>query len=319
VGIAGDAIDVAWDQFVKEEVELARGRISATGALRLETALNALTSLCAPATVGGVDFAMLERFVPERSKTCKPATVASDLGYIRSALRRAKKRGYVRDVPDLPRVNVPEEPLRVLSPTEVSKLMNACLDKRQKAFVWLSLTLGTRLSETLHIRWDDVSFEDRIVRIVCQDGWQPKARRNRVCYLDNRGVELLRALWDVAPKVVANGTISPKAPWVFMSETSERWGQNVQRTWRGLVKRAGIAHAGIHALRRTFVSGLVAAGVQQSIVTAVAGHSSPNTTFRYYTHLPSEVCREAVSRLPWVTAEDPERCANSAHDAVQRA
>ena len=66
-------------------------------------------------------------------------------------------------------------------------------------------------------------------------------------------------------------------------------------------------------MRRTFVSALVAAGVQQSIVTTVAGHKSPNTTYRYCTSIPSETCREAVSRLPWVTSDDERRYANSAY------
>ena len=130
--------------------------------------------------------------------------------------------------------------------------------------------------------------------------WRTKNRRNRIAYLDPPGVELLELLLDRAPKMVTDGKISPKEPWVFPSEEGGRWGQNIQRTWRHLVKRAGIPHADIHSLRRTFISGLVAAGVQQSIMTSVAGHQSPATTYRYYTSIPSEACREAVTGLPWV-------------------
>lgn len=311
-GIAGDAIDVPWGEFVEQELELAAGRISPKGRLRLKCSLDALTDLCDPPSVGSVDYVMLEQFVTRRAERCKPATTVGDLSYIRSALRRAQKRGNMVHVPELPRVVVPEKPMRVLTPDEVERLTGACLDDRQRAFVWLSVTLGTRMGETLNLCWEGVSFADRLVRIQNREDWLTKSRRNRVAYLDDRGIELLQRLWDAAPKVLDDGKITPKAPWVFLTETGERWGQNIQRTWRALIRRAGIKHAGVHAMRRSFVSALVTAGVQQSIVTQVAGHQSPSTTHKYYAAIPVEACREAVSRLPWVTPSDTDDYANGA-------
>ena len=318
-GIAGDAIDMPWDQFTKEELELAKGRISPTAVKRLETAFNAIALHCAPPTVGAIDYKMLERFITLRGKDCEPATTKGDFSYLHAALVRARKRGYINQVPEFPRVIVPEKPMRVLVPGEIQKLLDACQDDRQRTFVWLSLTLGTRMSETLNLWWSHVTLADCVVRIECRDDWKPKNRRNRIAYLDPRGVELLQRLLHSAPKMVTDGQIAPKEPWIFLSEEGGRWGQNIQRTWRNLVKRAGIAHAGIHSLRRTFISGLVAAGVQQSIVTSVAGHQSPSTTYKYYTSIPSEACRKAVTRLPWVVSNGDGNSANPTQEEVKHA
>ena len=81
-GIAGDAIDMPWSQFTKEELELAKGRISPAGVKRLETAFNAVALHCAPPTVGAIDYKMLERFIALRGKDCEPATTKGDFSVL---------------------------------------------------------------------------------------------------------------------------------------------------------------------------------------------------------------------------------------------
>ena len=122
-GIAGDAIDMPWSKFTKEEVELAKGRISPAGVKRLETAFNAVTLHCNPPTVGAIDYRMLERFIGLRGKACEPATTKGDFSYLHAALVRARKRGYINQVPEFPRLIVPEKPMRVLLPREIQKLL----------------------------------------------------------------------------------------------------------------------------------------------------------------------------------------------------
>jgi integrase len=74
---------------------------------------------------------------------------------------------------------------------------------------------------------------------------------------------------------------------------------NVQRDFGQIVKRAGIPHCTPHDLRRTFVSQLAMAGVNQAIVQKLAGHASIQTTIKHYTGVMPEALRAAQGRLPY--------------------
>ena len=72
------------------------------------------------------------------------------------------------------------------------------------------------------------------------------------------------------------------------------------RDFHTLVKRSGIGRCTMHDLRRTFVSHLAMAGVNEAVVRELAGHSSITTILRYYTSIMPEALRAAQCRLPYV-------------------
>ena len=62
-------------------------------------------------------------------------------------------------------------------------------------------------------------------------------------------------------------------------------------------KEAGIPHIRIHDLRHSFASSLINAGVPISIISKLCGHSSPEITYRIYSHLFPETSSEAIAAL----------------------
>ena len=66
-----------------------------------------------------------------------------------------------------------------------------------------------------------------------------------------------------------------------------------------MVRKAGIKRCTIHDLRRTFVSYLAMAGVNEAIVQKLAGHASMSTTLRHYTHIFPDSLRQAQRSLPY--------------------
>jgi integrase len=68
------------------------------------------------------------------------------------------------------------------------------------------------------------------------------------------------------------------------------------------LKAAGIARDGsvdIHALRYTYVTGLLRRGVNLKVVQKLAGHSTLEMTLNIYAQVFKMDERDAVERLPW--------------------
>jgi len=64
--------------------------------------------------------------------------------------------------------------------------------------------------------------------------------------------------------------------------------------------RAEIRRCTFHDLRRTFVSHLAMAGVNEAVVQQLAGHTSMATTLKYHTGIMPEALRAAQVQLPYV-------------------
>jgi len=88
--------------------------------------------------------------------------------------------------------------------------------------------------------------------------------------------------------------------WVFPNPEGNPHGNTIIRTFKGIVKKAGIAECTIHDLRRTFLSHLAMSGVGQAVTQQLAGHSDMGTTLEYYTHILPEPLKQAPTRLPFL-------------------
>lgn len=160
---------------------------------------------------------------------------------------------------------------RWCSPEELRRLFEA-LSKHEsvhfKAFVLLSLLLGTRKNELLRARWDQVSFEQRTLRL-------PETKNGRVhsVPLSSAALEILASL----PREAGS-------PYVFPGQRSGGHLKNVDRAWQGLRKAAGIPDVWLHDLRRTCGSLLAQHGASLQLVGAVLNHQNQNTT-RIYARL----------------------------------
>ena len=119
--------------------------------------------------------------------------------------------------------------------------------------------------------------------------WRTKSSRIRHLGLTPEAVRLLREL-----EMQANSS-----PWVFQTKDHGPLRNNLQRDFRVIVRRAGISCCTLHDLRRTFVSYLAIAGINEAIVQKLAGHASIQTTLKHYTHILPDSLRQAQDRLPY--------------------
>lgn len=217
--------------------------------------------------------------------------IASLRSKIAEVLKRGKKavnRGYLERNPasNIKQVREPERSVRVLTAEEVGKLLLASPSLRWKVLIALGITTGMRRGEMLALRWEDMDLRTQTVWVRNKPGHLTKSRRNRVLALVPEVCELLMQL----PR---SGEL------IFYTRDGKRWRNNLQRDFACIVKKAGIKACTIHDLRRTFVSHLAMAGVNEATVQKLAGHASISTTIKYYTDIMPEALRRAQDRLPF--------------------
>jgi len=169
---------------------------------------------------------------------------------------------------------------RVLTEDEELRLLDASLP-HIRPIVLCALHTGMRRGEILGLRWDQVDFEKRMIRVERTKSGKPR-------FIDINGtlLELLRR----------QRVDNPQSEFVFPSNRTGRAFFKVDKAFKRACKLALITGLRFHDLRHTFASRLIARGVDIITVKELLGHSSVRITERY-THSQNEQKRQAVARL----------------------
>jgi integrase len=180
------------------------------------------------------------------------------------------------------------ERVRFLDPdTEFPKL----LDEVRKGpwylepIVMLDLNTGLRRRNLLDLRWDQVDFTRRIIRIESRT----KNGRPLNLPLNDTALRTLKAIH------AKTGDRSQ----VFVHLDGRFEGQpvtDIKIAFNGAVKRAKIQNFRFHDLRHTFCSWLALRGVPLTAIQKLAGHASIKMTLRY-AHLSPRYLADEVKAL----------------------
>ena len=144
----------------------------------------------------------------------------------------------------------------------------------------VSLKSGMRRAEQYSLRWGDVDFDRRIMRLRKTKNGRPRnafiiedvaAALKQVRDLDLERRDRSRERPNPSPKDV-----------VFAKADNKKW-------WQAALDEAKIKNYRWHDNRHTFCSRLVQAGVHLKVVQEAAGHASIASTMRYAHFAPSQV------------------------------
>ena len=230
-------------------------------------------------------------------------TVQMHLDVLRMVYRYAIVCGYASDNP-CDAVTVP----RGLK-TEKRLLPGAADIERVKAgtglpfglFAYFALYSGLRRGELLALRWEDIDFTNRQIRVERALYWevnQPRIKEPKT-EAGKRVVPLLDALAD---------KLQPGKGYIFADDDGQLFTQTVyRRRWLNYCRSAGLAdeerlskvgangrlyhrtvyHPRIepHQLRHAFATILFEAGIPERDAMDILGHSSIKVTEDVYTHI----------------------------------
>lgn len=288
--------------FTREHLDLSDGQVQPKTVKEYRIVLEQFLAFIGDRTMDSITTAHVEKFIHDRRAEkfvnnkriggVAEATANKNIITLHAIFARAVVRGYLKSNPcaGVRKLREPEHVKRILTTDEVRKLLNSCRVARWRCFLFVAVTTGARLGELQHLRWEDVDLDAGTLLIRCRPDHRTKSARNRTVALVPEAVAALRSL--KAPDATAD-------TWVFQTSRGTRMLHGINRDFRLITDRAGIAPCTIHDLRRTFLSHLQMAGVSAAVAQKIAGHASIQTTIRSYTEILSESVREAPGRLPY--------------------
>lgn len=195
--------------------------------------------------------------------------------------------------------------MTVLTPVESRQLLVAVQGDELEALYVLAITSGLRQGELLALRWRDVDLEagwlDVNATLSRGERLPPKtaASRRRV-KIGRLALDALRShRLRMAERLLPYRTRTEGDVLVFVTPLAEPWnGSHItERSFKPLLRRAGLREIRFHDLRHACASLLLSQGVRVDLVSQMLGHSSPAITLAIYAHLMPGDQDEAARRM----------------------
>ena len=206
-----------------------------------------------------------------QTKKLTPATVSQCVSALRFLFVKTLRRHFLAEHIPFPKRHK-RLPI-VLSPEEVSRLIDSASNLYHRALLMTLYSTGMRRAELCRLKVSDVDSQRMMIRIE-----QGKGSQDREVPLSPRLLETLRAYWR---------WMKPKT--FLFPGTVKGWRADVPITsnivWlacREAAQAAGITkHLSPHTLRHSYASHLLEAGADLRTIQVLLGHSRLEHTLVY--------------------------------------
>ncbi|MGH4140025.1 tyrosine-type recombinase/integrase [Clostridium sp.] len=160
----------------------------------------------------------------------------------------------------------------VLSFQDVTKILVALKNEKQKTILFLIYSAGLRVGEGIKLKSQDIDIQRMIIHVV-----QGKGKKDRYTILSEIALEQLRKYYKLYKPEI----------WLFPGQNNKEY--ITERKVRRIFQHACIAaritkKATAHTLRHSFETHLLECGIDLRYIQELLGHSSSKTT-EIYTHV----------------------------------
>lgn len=199
-------------------------------------------------------------------------TINKDLETLRAALRFWQQEGHVAEVPHVRLLKKPPARDRFLTPEEVQRLLDCCVDQHLYVFVMLALHTLQRPGAIFDLRCEQVHLERGLIDFNPPGRPQSSKRRPVVPITETLRPVLERAIADSVTGHVVEYLAAPV--------------RKLRRSFATACANACLKNVSPYTLRHTGATLLAAVGVPLWQISGMLGHSLTRTTEIYAKHAP---------------------------------
>ena len=194
--------------------------------------------------------------------------------------------------------------IEIFEPDEQRRLIEAARsyaaenDLRDFIRPLIGLHTGARSGEMAGLQWKHVNFKEKTIRIEQSLEYgggdtqgnlkspKTKAGIRTISVTETLCKELeVYRLWVSEFYLQLGKRLTPNSFVLFDNDMGPLHRTAPEKRWETLLKRAKLKHRGIHHLRHTYASNLIAMGVSPKVIQVMLGHSTFAMTMDTYGHL----------------------------------
>ena len=221
----------------------------------------------------------------------QPETYNNVLGTLKRFFSRAVKLNMVftNPVDDVERKKLTEKQVKAFSDSEYMRIEKASVGNPIYPMILTARYTGLRLAEMIHLEWEDVDFERRVVYVKNKADHTTKNYRGRAIPLSLEFIEKLKPF--VPPLDDRRGFcfhpfkfVKTKVGAYYKTFNGKKYAeQGPKRVIVKILKDAGVYERGkaFHRLRKTFATALKNQGVAVALIAEWLGHGGIKVTERY--------------------------------------
>jgi len=239
-----------------------------------------------------------------------PATVSKKLTEIRAMFQLAVRRRQLETNPlaYIAKPKCPKTEIHTYTDEECRRLVkaareltpktNMCRNAQWDLLILVDLCTGLRRGELCNCLWSDIDFGGQTIKVTPKPDtagtwkWLIKDSDSRTVPLTGELVQMLAEHQGCQPEGYPYVFIPParydhiqqlraKGLWKYRDATI-RAVARFNKVFSAILERAGIARGEFHDLRRTAICNWFREGLSELEVMKLAGHTSFETTHRYY-------------------------------------
>ncbi len=234
-------------------------------------------------------------------------TIALRMGALRFLYKRVLKRRDL-DFENLPLLRTPKKLPVVLSPEEVTRLIEAAPNLLYRTLLMLLYATGLRRTEAANLKVSDVDSSLMLIHVH-----QGKGSRDRELPLTQKLLDALRQYWR-ACKIKPRMYLFP-SHWEETAEEKPISDKTVWNACHEAALRAGITkRMGPHTLRHCFATHMLEAGTDLRTIQLLLGHRRLKDT-AIYLHLSRRHLHAAINPLDQLSLCDFSRQARPPENA----
>jgi integrase len=239
-----------------------------------------------------------------------PTSVQRVHALLHKALKQAVHDGLVpRNITET--VKAPRQSrkeISTLTREQARHFLNTAKGDRLAALYLLAIHTGLRQGELLGLKWNDVDLDRGTLQVrrilsAAKEGptfTTPKNNKGRSVRLTTQAVQALRdhRTRQAEEKLKHDGRWQDHSL-VFTTLVGTPLNRHnvFSRSFKPLLRDAGLPNIPFHGLRHSFATLMLAGGEHPKVVQEMMGHSGIRVTMDFYSHVLPDMQREAVDRL----------------------
>ena len=295
--------------FCGEWLQAERGRVKDSTYVKYDTILSKhIMPKLGECFLPGLSSLTVEKFTQELlDEGLSVKTVRDILAVLRSVLKYAAKQlpGSFPAV-EISYPKMPKHDVRVLSVEEQRRFvayLRADMDVCRFGIL-LALMTGLRIGELCALRWENVSLQERTIRV---DATMQRLRdldrggkgKTKVVVGSPKSDSSVRTipLTDSAVRLCAR--FDPNHPAAYVLTGTEQFMEprQAQARLKKYTEACGLEGVHFHTIRHTFATRCVESGFEIKSLSEIMGHANASITLNRYVHVSMELKRENMDKL----------------------